>query len=147
MHRLLEWVVPQAGFAGFSGWSELQRAQLATQFALEPAQLALAVQAATGIAAGQGSWVWDLGQLAWHANEVPLNWRGRLLRIDRLVQHQASSDWWVLDFKSSAQPLSEPDLCAQLAQYRLAVAHLYPQHPVRAAFLTPQGNFFELTTV
>ncbi|OYT93030.1 MAG: DNA helicase UvrD [Burkholderiales bacterium PBB3] len=144
MHRLLEWVVPQAGFVGFGGWSALQRAQLATQFALEPAQLAQAVQAATGIAAGQGAWVWDLNQLAWHANEVPLNWQGRLLRIDRLVQHQATSEWWVLDFKSNARPLAEPDLCAQLAQYRLAVAHLYPASRVRAAFLTPQGQLFEL---
>ena len=147
MHRLLEWVLPQAGFAGFSGWSALQRTQLATQFALEPAQLALAVQAAAGITAGQGAWVWDLDQLAWHANEVPLNWRGRRLRIDRLVQHQDTAEWWVLDFKSHAQPLAEPDLCAQLVQYRQAVAHMQPQGPVRAAFLTPQGNFFELTTV
>ena len=147
MHRLLEWVVPQAGFAGCSSWSEWQRAQLATQFALEPAQITLAVQAAAAMTAGQGAWVWDLDHLAWHANEVPLNWRGRLLRIDRLVQHQATSDWWVLDFKSSARPLAEPDLCAQLAQYQLAVAHLYPASRVRAAFLTPQGTFFELTTI
>ncbi|OYU45890.1 MAG: DNA helicase UvrD [Burkholderiales bacterium PBB4] len=151
MHRLLEWVAPQhdPGSAGerLAGWTQAQLHAVATQFELDDVQVRQAEQSAAGIVAGQGAWAWDLPLLAWHANEVPLNWRGRLLRVDRLVQRKDTGEWWVLDFKSSAQPLMDPALCAQLGQYRQAVAQLQPGSTVRAAFLTPQGACFELTNL
>jgi ATP-dependent helicase/nuclease subunit A len=67
-----------------------------------------------------------------------------LLRMDRLVQ-QRNGAWWVLDYKSNAQPQQDAALCAQLLGYRDAVARANPGQAVRAAFLTPQGQLIELT--
>jgi ATP-dependent helicase/nuclease subunit A len=83
--------------------------------------------------------------LQWHANEVPVNRATRLLRIDRLVQDRAGV-WWVLDYKSNAQPQLQADLCAQLSGYRATVQSAYPAQTVRCAFLTPQGALIEIST-
>ncbi|APW42384.1 UvrD-helicase domain-containing protein [Rhodoferax saidenbachensis] len=144
MHRLLECVQP-ASVVSTAPWSAAQMARVAQTFALDESQTRQAAQMAQAILQGEGAWVWDVGQLAWHANEVPLAQGGRLLRMDRLVQHRESGDWWVLDYKSTASPQDQPDLCGQLHAYRAAVALAYPGQTVRAAFLTPQGRLIELT--
>jgi ATP-dependent helicase/nuclease subunit A len=97
-HRLIEWLpVCTGGYAALAAgntksgcrtphWSDAQRASVATQFTLDAAQLAPAVQMAQSIVTGAGAWAWDADQLQWRHNEVPISRGGRLLRIDRLVQ-------------------------------------------------------------
>ena len=144
MHRLLEWVVPQAAGNAVQGWSANQLDSVARDFALDAAQATAASHMAQTILQGEGAWAWDTAQLQWHANEVTLAHRGRTLRLDRLVQHRSSGAWWVLDYKSTATPQLHAELCAQLLGYRAAVAQAYPGHTVRAAFLTAQGALIEI---
>jgi ATP-dependent helicase/nuclease subunit A len=125
-------------------WSAEQMAAVAREFVLDGAQVDTARQMALGIVHGEGAWAWDADQLSWQCNELALTHRGRLLRLDRLVQHKGSGQWWVLDYKSNANPQQDPALCAQLLTYRSAVAQAYTGQTVRAAFLTPQGALIEL---
>ena len=145
MHRLLEWVPVLAGGHAQQPytWPPTAVARVAQEFALDHVQAQTAAQRAQTMLQGDAAWAWDSAQLAWHANEVPITQRGRLLRMDRLVR-QRDGDWWVLDYKSSAQPQTDPALRAQLQGYRQAVAQANPGHAVRAAFLTPQGQLIEL---
>jgi ATP-dependent helicase/nuclease subunit A len=69
---------------------------------------------------------------------------GALRRIDRLVRSRMDGTWWVLDYKSAARPEDDPELRAQLTQYRDAVAAAHPGEPVRAAFLTGTGRLVGL---
>ena len=131
---------------------------MALEFALDAAQFATAQAMAVRILQGEGAWAWDAHQLAWQGNEVGLVHKGRLLRLDRLVQRRMEGagsaehgcdsgdggQWWVLDYKSSAQPQLQPELCAQLLEYQAAVAKTYAGHTVRAAFLTAFGTLIEL---
>jgi ATP-dependent helicase/nuclease subunit A len=119
-------------------------AVVAREFALDGDQVDAASRMALGILHGEGAWAWDADQLSWHCNELALTHRGRLLRLDRLVQHKGSGQWWVFDYKSNANPQQDPALCAQLLTYRSAVAQAYTGQTVRAAFLTPQGALIEL---
>ncbi|MDP3654633.1 MAG: UvrD-helicase domain-containing protein [Rhodoferax sp.] len=144
MHRLLEWVQPAAGGVAAASWLPEQWAAVAQDFALDTEQVNGARHMAHTILNGQGAWAWDSQQLGWHGNEVAMAHRGRMLRLDRLVQHRTSQEWWVLDYKSSAQPEQQADLRAQLLAYRAAVALAYPGQAVRAAFLTAQGALVEL---
>lgn len=146
MHRLLEWLPAVAG--GHAGtddvWSHAQWRTLQRDYALDTAQCVQARSAALAIAGGAGCWVWDAQQLAWQGSEVAMVVAGRLLRLDRLVQRADTQEWWVLDYKSTRNPLGQADLCAQLAQYRTAVAQATPGATIRAAFLTPDGQLQEL---
>ena len=151
MHRLLERYAPVPGAPDASArWSVAQRAAVAQEFGLEPAQMDQAHAMAHTIVRGEGGWAWDASQLQWQGNEVGLVHRGRLLRIDRLVQRAGESQdkgqWWVLDYKSTPQPQQQAELCAQLLGYRAAVVQAQPGHTVRAAFLTAQGTLIELKT-
>jgi ATP-dependent helicase/nuclease subunit A len=150
MHRLLEWLPVRAGGYGAVGasaqyglWSPGQCAHVADEFILDATHVESAWRMALAIAQGQGAWCWDKAALQWHANEVPVNRGGRLLRVDRLVQDLAAQ-WWVLDYKSSAQPQLQPELCAQLWGYRATIQSAYPGQVVRCAFLTPQGALIEI---
>lgn len=145
MHRLLEWVLLQEGpQRSESRWSAAQRAQVARAFGLGPDDVARAERMAQGILAGEAAWAWQRPSVAWHANEVALAHAGRTLRLDRLVQHRATQAWWVLDFKSTATPQEQPDLCDQLREYRTALQLIQPGSQVHIAFLTPQGRLIEL---
>ena len=146
MHRLLEWVAPAPSPQSAPAWSDAQCAAVAKLFALDATQLSQAQAGAAGILAGEGKWAWNVSALAWHGNEVALQWRGQLLRMDRLVQRQDTREWWVLDYKSTAAPQTQAALCTQLRTYQAAVAWAYPGQAVRAAFLTPQGALIELTS-
>lgn len=144
MHRLLEWLPPQPVGGAAVMWSAEQKAAVAREFVLDAAQVESASQMALGIVHGEGAWAWAADQLSWQCNELALTHRGRLLRLDRLVQHKGSGQWWVLDYKSNANPQHDPALCTQLLTYRSAVAQAYTGQTVRAAFLTPQGRLIEL---
>ena len=91
------------------------------------------------IAQGEAAWAWDTTTVAWHANEVPVHHGGELLRIDRLVR-RSDGEWWVLDYKSAAQPERRADLVQQMQRYRAAVQALHGAAPVHAAFLTAEGR-------
>ena len=77
-------------------------------------------------------------------DEVELTHQGRRLRIDRLVRRRAGAHgaeaWWVLDYKSAAQPERDAALIEQLARYRDAVRSIHPGALVQAAFLTADGR-------
>lgn len=144
MHRLLEWVAPRLTKSPVFAWSADQIEAVARDFVLEPEQVLAAQHMAQRILAGEGGWAWHAEHIGWHANEVTLAHRGRTLRLDRLVQHRTTGEWWVLDYKSSTAPQHQAELCAQLSVYRMAVAQAYPGQTVRAAFLTAQGALIEI---
>ena len=85
-----------------------------------------AAQMAQRILRGEGAWAWESDAIAWHGNEVALSWQGASLRLDRLVRRKDVPEWWVLDYKSAAQPQSQAELLAQLQTYRAAVQAIYP---------------------
>ena len=143
MHRLLEWVSPAPGGVGTAPWTSAQLARAETEFALDGNQITAAAAMALGILQGEGAWAWDTTQLRWWGNEVPMIQRGRTIRLDRLVQQDASGEWWILDYKSATRPQDQPELLAQLASYCNAVRQATPGQVVRAAFLTPQGTLIE----
>jgi ATP-dependent helicase/nuclease subunit A len=84
----------------------------------------------------------DAASIEWAGNEVSVAAAdGQPRRIDRLVLLRAPERaWWVLDYKLAADPLRDPALRAQLADYRGAVAALVPGQTVRAAFITGAGQ-------
>ncbi|RYF26759.1 MAG: DNA helicase UvrD [Comamonadaceae bacterium] len=147
MHRLLE----QAGVAGAplaavrsQGWSAARLAQLAREFDIAVDSAHTAAAMAQRILAGEGAWAWDAAQIDSAVNEAALAFHGQSLRLDRLVRRRATAQspahWWVLDYKSAAQPQLQPQLTAQLRQYRAAVQALMPGEPVSVAFLTADGK-------
>ncbi len=149
MHQLLE----QAGVAGApladlrtNGWPAARIARLASDHDIAPAAAELAARMAQGILAGEGAWAWDPHQVQTAINEAPLHYQGQSLRIDRLVLRRAAhaddaaAGWWVLDYKSAAQPQRQQALVAQLRRYREAVSALLPGEAVYAAFLTGDGR-------
>ncbi|MES2582030.1 MAG: UvrD-helicase domain-containing protein [Pseudomonadota bacterium] len=157
MHRLLErYTPPPRATHAAPTWPDALHSSVALEFDLDAAQLATAQAMAVRILQGEGAWAWDADQLAWQGNEVGLVYQGRLLRLDRLVQRRADGrsgaggaddgQWWVLDYKSSAQPHMQPALRAQLLEYQAAVAKAQAGHTVRAAFLTAFGTLIELPT-
>jgi ATP-dependent helicase/nuclease subunit A len=135
MHRLLE---TMAGREASFTPAHLRR--IAREFALDERDADEAARMAQRIVSGEGGWAFDTAVIDWHANEVPLHHGGELLRIDRLVRHSATGEWWVLDFKSAAQPQRQPELIAQMQRYRTALQDLHESAVVRAAFLTAQGR-------
>jgi ATP-dependent helicase/nuclease subunit A len=144
MHRLLEWAPVASDEAAQTAWTAEQCRAVAQEFALEAAQAEQALSMARQMVQGQAAWAWDASELAWYGNEVGLVYAGRLLRIDRLVQRCDTGEWWVLDYKSSAQPQLQKELCTQLLDYRNAVVNAQPGSRVRAAFLTPEGRLIEM---
>jgi ATP-dependent helicase/nuclease subunit A len=138
MHRLLEWTAldPQ-------DWSAAQLQRAAAEFGLDAAQARQAVALARRILQGEGAWAWSGTEVDWQANEVPVTVQGSVRRIDRLVRRRDGS-WWVLDYKSAAQPQQQEELMAQLRGYRAAVQAASPGEPVRAAFLSALGRLEEI---
>jgi ATP-dependent helicase/nuclease subunit A len=144
MHRLLEWAP-----LGARDCSAAQVQRAAQEFGLDAAQAQQAAAMAQRILQGAGAWAWDGAQIDWHGNEVPLAVQGTVRRLDRLVRRKAASaggagEWWVLDYKSAAQPGQQEELVAQLRQYRAALQSVYPGQRVRAAFLSAPGTLEEI---
>ncbi|MBV7457546.1 UvrD-helicase domain-containing protein [Acidovorax sp. sif1233] len=146
MHQLLE----QAGVAGAplvelraQGWPPARVARLARDFDITIAAARHAALTAQRILAGEGAWAWEASAVDTAINEAPLRYQGLSLRLDRLVHcHQPPerAGWWVLDYKSAAEPERQPALLAQLQRYRSAVQGQTPGERVRAAFLTGDGR-------
>jgi ATP-dependent helicase/nuclease subunit A len=151
MHQLLE----QAGVAGAplaalraQGWPAWRLAQLARDFDIPLDAARQAAALARCILQGEGAWAWDAAHIERAYNEAPLMYKGQSLRLDRLVRRRAAGGqpaaWWALDYKSAARPENQPQLLAQLRQYRAAVRALMPGEPVRAAFLSGDGRMVAL---
>lgn len=134
MHRLLETVQPGSAFQP-AHLRDLQR-----RFALDAASAQQAAAMAQRILQGEGAWAWNPERVDWQGNEVELHHAGELLRLDRLVRRRGADEWWVLDFKSAAQPERQPLLVEQMRRYREAVAAAHPGAEVRTAFLTARGT-------
>ncbi len=134
MHRLLEW-----GQAASPHVAANHVAAVAREFALSAPQAQQAAGMAQRIRQGAGAWAFDADLLAWAGNEVDLMHEGAALRLDRLVQRRDTGAWWVLDYKSSADPLADEALREQLRRYRTAVQLIYRGVEVGAAFLTGDG--------
>lgn len=151
MHQLLE----QAGVAGAplvdlraSGWLTARVARLAQDFDITPGAAKEAARTAQRILAGEGAWAWDTEAIDTAINEAPLRHQGQSLRLDRLVHcHQPPerAGWWVLDYKSAAEPERQPALWAQLQRYRDAVQLQVPGEPVYAALLAGDGRLVQVT--
>ncbi len=138
MHRLLEWAVLDA--------QEVDPGQVErvmAEFLLNTEEAHRAATMARRILQGEGAWAWRSAELVWQGNEVPVTLQGNVRRIDRLVQRKDGS-WWVLDYKSAAQPQGLEDLQSQLRDYRLAVQAASPGETVRAAFLSAAGTLEEI---
>jgi len=138
MHRLLEWAPLDA-----QDWSAEQVQRAASEFGLDEAQARQAAAMALRILQGQGAWAWRSAEIAWQSNEVPVTVQGSVRRIDRLVRRTDGS-WWVLDYKSAAQPQARDELSGQLRDYRAAVQAACPGESVRAAFLSASGGVEEV---
>jgi ATP-dependent helicase/nuclease subunit A len=142
MHWLLEHAadMPQ-------GWRAERIAQAMRRFTLTAEQAARADALARRIFTGEAAWAWDAREVIEAFDEVELTHDGQRLRIDRLVRRRACAEvpetWWVLDYKSAAQPERAPLLQTQLARYRAAIERLHPGQAVRAAFLSGEGRVAE----
>ena len=141
MHRLLERHGRELSSAEpASAWLPA----VAREFALEAAQAQQAWVMARRIVLGEAAWAWDEARLSWQGVEVALVDGGELLRLDRLVQVKSDGHWWVLDYKSSAQPQSDPQLVSQMQRYRAAVQRLQAGQVVHAALLASDGRLIEI---
>ena len=151
MHELLE----QVGAAGVplrqareQGWSAERIARLARGHDLPLAAAQAAAAMARRILAGEGAWAWDDAAVELALNEAPLQHQGQSLRLDRLVrlrgEGRQGARWWVLDYKSAAEPERQPQLMAQLRRYREAVQAQVPGERVAAAFLSGDGRLVPL---
>ena len=143
MHRLLEWS-PQVSPGDVDAlYTTAQVLGAARQFSLTPEQAERAASMARRIRTGEAAWAWDANALSWQGNEVELLHAGLSLRIDRLVMRKDADhagQWWVLDYKSAHRPEQQQELIAQMRTYRAALEAIYPNAPVKTAFLTAAGQ-------
>jgi ATP-dependent helicase/nuclease subunit A len=147
-HRLMEWATGPMAEQVRQRWSDSARAA-GDVFGLTTEQgLAVAKMAAEVLDSPSCRIFFDATAYQWAGNEVPVVWAGQVLRIDRLVALQpqavAQAEWWVLDYKLTADPLAVPSYRGQMADYVQAVQLLQPEARVRAAFITGQGVLVEL---
>ena len=80
----------------------------------------------------------------WQGNEVTLLHGGETQRIDRLVSHRDSGEWWALDCNSAHRPEEQPGLIGQMNRYRDAVRNSNRGAVVRVAFLTGEVRVVEV---
>lgn len=62
---------------------------------------------------------------------------GQVLRLDLLIFTPEAI--WVIDYKTGRRPLVK--YVQQIEEYKQVVAALYPERPIKAAFVTPRGFF------
>ncbi|MDO9235873.1 MAG: UvrD-helicase domain-containing protein [Aquabacterium sp.] len=85
----------------------------------------------------------DPAQLVWAGNEVGLDDKGQMLRIDRLVARETTqgTEWWVIDYKLHHRPELLDSYQQQMARYVSAVSALEGHGRVHAAFITGAGEW------
>jgi len=143
----MHWLLEHAGDSP-EGWRPERLAQARRRFGLTSEQVVQAESLARRIFTGAAAWAWTESEVLEAFNEVEIVCQGQRLRIDRLVRRGAGAHgpeaWWVLDYKSAAEPERDSTLHEQLARYRAAIALLHPDVAVRAAFLGGDGRLTEL---
>ena len=139
----MHWLLEHAGDTP-GGWRAERVAQAMRRFGVGAEQAARAERLARAIHTGAGAWAWQADEVLEAFDEVELTHQGQRLRIDRLVRRRAGPHgdeaWWALDYKSATRPEDDAGLLAQLQRYRAAVALLYPDARVQAAFLSADGR-------
>jgi len=148
VHRVLEWAA--SATPGARSLPLLAAAAAAEFRGADPAAVQAIAERILGSAACAP--LFDAAALTWAGNEVPIaaaagveGDAGGVLRIDRLVCTAGPAPtWWVLDYKLVGSPQHNPAYREQLAAYRRAVQVLQPGEPVRAAFISGQGELIEL---
>ena len=139
----MHWLLEHAGDTP-EGWLPQRLMQAHRRFGVDAEQAAQAQVLARRILAGEAAWAWNADELIEAFDEIEFSHQGQRLRIDRLVRRRAGAHgdeaWWVLDYKSAAQPERDPALLAQLAHYRAAIALIHPGAQVRAALLSADGR-------
>ena len=73
-------------------------------------------------------------------NEMELVHRGDLMRLDRLVI--IDQELWILDYKRNVYEWQQADYQQQLARYRAACAHLFPDKSILSALITVDGKLW-----
>jgi ATP-dependent helicase/nuclease subunit A len=132
LHRLMQWQSTNSSSV----------AAVTREFALDETQAKLVQSQGQVMLTGEAAWLWDESIIDWQANEYELLQDGRMLRIDRLVRHRETGQWWVIDFKSSTAPEKSAALREQLSIYRAAIAKnmSVPLDQVQSAFVTAEGR-------
>jgi ATP-dependent helicase/nuclease subunit A len=142
VHRALEWAT-RAASAQLPHIGALAAAA-ATEFGADATE----VQAVTLriLNSPQCARFFDASGLRWAGNEIDVGDAGKVLRIDRLVavEEGGQTVWWVLDYKLHPRPHELPAYREQLLGYRSLVARAQPLDPVRCAFITGDGEVFEV---
>jgi ATP-dependent helicase/nuclease subunit A len=142
LHRLLEYLtVPGAA---------PDRAAFRRELGLELAAFDALWQEAEAIVATPAlARYFDPAQYQRACNELAyVNAQGELRRIDRLVEFH--DEVWILDYKMGEVP-TEQDLSAlaapyrkQIAEYRCAMASVFPERPIRTALIFSGGRLHEI---
>ncbi|HWI12194.1 MAG TPA: 3'-5' exonuclease, partial [Burkholderiaceae bacterium] len=143
VHRVLEWVTGAMATASDEAHNEFAQAA-ADEFGAPAGAVGALAQAI--LHSPDCARFFSGPQLRWAGNEVPVSDAGELLRIDRLVQLDATGgpQWWVLDYKLQHAPQQLADYRAQLLRYRDAVRRVQPGDAVRCAFITGAGAVIEV---
>jgi len=81
-------------------------------------------------------------------NEMDILFAGELLRLDRLVVFKASAqvyagEVWILDYKRNLLISEQIAYQQQMAQYRQALAAVYPDRHIRIALILVDGRLHE----
>ncbi|HEY8101758.1 MAG TPA: UvrD-helicase domain-containing protein [Burkholderiaceae bacterium] len=76
-------------------------------------------------------------------NEMEVLYGGEFLRFDRVVQSDDAV--WILDYKRNVFENDRDMHQAQLASYQAAARAVYPDKKIKAALITMDGRFLELT--
>ena len=75
-------------------------------------------------------------------NEMDVIVGGRLMRLDRVVLFDDEA--WILDYKRAFLDVEREKYAQQLAQYRAALAAVFPGLRLRSALITVDGQLWEL---
>ena len=134
LHKVLEW-----GSSDATAQTVLRQ-----HYALTEEQAAHIMHSAQAIWQGEAAWVWNPTDISWQANELDIAWQDRVQRLDRLVRHRQTGEWWVIDYKTSMQPLAQSYLRKQLRTYQQALQAMKQGEVVRAAFISADGRLHAL---
>ena len=90
----------------------------------------------------------DSGLHEFSRNEMDILFAGELLRLDRLVVFKASAqvyagEVWILDYKRNLLISEQIAYQQQMAQYRQALAAVYPDRHIRIALILVDGRLHE----
>ena len=140
LHQLLQWWRPDRP------WLDSTKRSLQVQWALSDGDFARVEQMAGAIVTGQAAWAWDPAEVGIALPETEIVWQHQLLRIDRVVRRRDGS-WWVLDFKSSTNPLDHDAYRSQVSNYVSAWSRAHEGAPVTGALIGGDGRLWKVEPI